>query len=60
MLAKVWKKALFIILIVAILVDLTVKIIQRESIKTEIQSSVNYFVENKDRIISSDDFEDEE
>ncbi len=59
MLAKVWKKVLFIILIVAILVDLTVKIIQRESLKTEIQSSVNYFVENKNRIVSSDDFDEE-
>ena len=59
MLARIWKKVLFIILIIAILVDITVKIIQRESLKTELESSVAFFTENKDRIISSDDFDEE-
>ena len=42
MASKVWKKLLFIILIIACLFNITLKLIQRNSFKQELQSSAQY------------------
>ena len=42
MASKVWKKLLFIILVIACLFDITMKLVQRNSLKSELQSSAQY------------------
>ena len=42
MASKVWKKLLFIILVIACLFNITLKLIQRNSFKDELQSSAQY------------------
>lgn len=42
MASKVWKKLLFIILVIACLFDITMKLVQRNSFKSELQSSAQY------------------
>lgn len=42
MASKIWKKFLFIILIIACLFDITIKLVQRNSFKSELQSSAEY------------------
>lgn len=42
MASKVWKKLLFIILVIACLFNITLKLVQRNSFKDELQSSVQY------------------
>ena len=42
MASKVWKKLLFIILIIACLFNITIKLVQRKSFKSELQSSAQY------------------
>ena len=42
MVSKVWKKLLFIILVIACLFNITLKLVQRNSFKDEIQSSAQY------------------
>lgn len=43
MLKKIWKKILILILIIACLVNIIKKLVQRESLKAEIESTLNYF-----------------
>lgn len=42
MASKVWKKLLFIILVIACLFNITLKLVQRNSFKEELQSSAQY------------------
>ena len=42
MASKVWKKLLFIILVIACLFNITLKLVQRNSFKDELQSSSQY------------------
>lgn len=42
MASKIWKKLLFIILVIACLFNITLKLVQRNSFKDELQSSVQY------------------
>lgn len=42
MASKVWKKLLFLILIIACLFNITLKLVQRNSFKQELQSSAQY------------------
>ena len=52
MLGKVWKKVLLVVLIVACLFDITLKIVKRNSFKNEVQSTVEYFNDEKNDIIN--------
>lgn len=45
MLAKIWKKVLMLVLIIACLWSITTKLVQRESLKNELESTVEYFKE---------------
>lgn len=42
MASKVWKKLLFLILIIACLFNITLKLVQRNSFKEELKSSAQY------------------
>ena len=42
MASKVWKKLLFLILIIACLFNITFKLVQRNSFKEELKSSAQY------------------
>lgn len=42
MASKIWKKLLFVILIIACLFNITKKLVQRNSFKAELQSSAQY------------------
>lgn len=42
MASKVWKKLLFIILVIACLFNITLKLVQRNSFKDELRSSAQY------------------
>lgn len=42
MASKVWKKLLFLILIIACLFNITLKLVQRNSFKDELKSSAQY------------------
>lgn len=46
--SKVWKKLLFLILIIACLFNITLKLVKRNSFKQELQSSAQY-VQNLDQ-----------
>lgn len=43
MLGKVWKKFLLLILIIACLFDITLKLVKRNSLKNELESTIKYF-----------------
>ena len=58
MLAKVWKKVLLAILILACLFNITLKFVGRNSLKKELQATLEYFNFNKDRIVSTDNNKD--
>ncbi len=45
--AKIWKKLLLVILIVACLFNVVSKIVRRYSLKEEVQSSIEYIEEHK-------------
>ena len=45
--AKIWKKLLLVILIVACLFNIVSKIVKRYSLKEEMQSSIKYMEEHK-------------
>ena len=47
MIAKIWKKALFVILIVACLFNVVSKLVKRYPLKTELESAAQYLEENK-------------
>lgn len=59
MLAKIWKKILLFILIVACLFDVTIKLTKRNSLKNEIDATIKYFsndnvkVENTENVKES-------
>ena len=53
MLSKIWKKVLLFVLIVACLFNIMMKIIQRESLREELESTLNYFNNNKNSIIAN-------
>ena len=42
MASKIWKKLLFVILIIACLFNITLKLVQRNSFKEELKSSAEY------------------
>ena len=44
--AKIWKKLLLFILIVACLFDVTIKLTKRNSLKNEIEATIKYFSNN--------------
>lgn len=47
MVAKLWKKVLFIILIVACLFNVVNKLVHKASLEQELQSSADYIQEKK-------------
>ena len=47
MIAKIWKKVLFVILIVACLFNVVNKLVQKASLEQELQSSAQYIQEKK-------------
>lgn len=42
MLGKIWKKILLFIVLVIILWDITIKLVQRNSLKKELEQTLNY------------------
>ena len=51
---KLWKKILFIILIVACLFNIVSKIVKKNSLQLELQSTVNYLL-NRDKTDKEDE-----
>ena len=51
MASKVWKKLLFIILVIACLFNITLKLVQRSSFKDELQSSAQYVQDLKQEYV---------
>lgn len=47
MIAKIWKKVLFVILIVACLFNVVNKLVHKASLEQELQSSAQYIQEKK-------------
>ena len=47
MIAKIWKKVLFIILIVACLFNIVNKLVHKASLEQELQSSAEYIQEKR-------------
>ena len=47
MIAKIWKKLLFIVLIVACLFNIVNKLVHKASLEEELQSSAEYIQEQK-------------
>ena len=47
MIAKIWKKVLFVILIVACLFNIVNKLVHKASLEQELQSSAQYIQEKK-------------
>ena len=47
MIAKIWKKVLFLILIVACLFNVVNKLVHKASLEQELQSSAQYIQEKK-------------
>ena len=47
MVAKLWKKVLFVILIIACLFNIVNKLVHKASLKEELQSSADYIQEQK-------------
>ena len=52
MLGKVWKKILLIVLIIACLFNIVKKLVQRESLKAELESTLNYFSKQNETVQS--------
>ncbi len=50
MLGKIWKRVLLIILIIACLFNVVKKIVQRESLKSELESTLNYFSKQNETV----------
>ena len=50
MIAKIWKKVLFVILIIACLFNIVNKLVHKASLKQELQSSAEYVQEQKSDI----------
>lgn len=48
MASKIWKRMLFIVLILACIFDVTLKLVKRNSLKTELQAVSQYLYEVKD------------
>lgn len=46
MLGKIWKKVLMLVLIIACLWSITSKLVQRESLKNQLESTVEYIKNN--------------
>ncbi len=46
--AKIWKKILLFILIIACLFDVTIKLTKRTSLKNEIEATIRYFSNNNE------------
>lgn len=59
MASKVWKKLLFIILVIACLFDITMKLVQRNSFKSELQSSAQYVQDLEQNEILSNSLQNE-
>ena len=51
MASKIWKKLLFIILIIVCLFNITLKLVQRNSFKSELQSSAQYIQDLEQMLI---------
>lgn len=47
MIAKIWKKALFLILIIACLFNVVNKLVHKASLEQELQSSAQYIQEKR-------------
>lgn len=53
MLGKIWKKLLLVVLIVACLFNIVNKIIQRNSLKKELEATLEYFNDLKNKEIEN-------
>lgn len=51
MIAKIWKKVLFIILIIACLFNVVNKLVHKASLEQELQSSAEYIEQKKEEEI---------
>ena len=51
---KIWKKLLFIILIIACLFNIVTKLVKRNSFKNEIQATVQYFMDKKNTVVENE------
>ena len=47
MIAKIWKKFLLLVLIIACLFNIVIKIVHKNSLKNELQSSAQYIQEQQ-------------
>lgn len=47
---KVWKKLLFIILIIACLFNIVAKLVKRNSLQDELQATYDYFFNRKETV----------
>lgn len=47
MIAKIWKKLLLFVLIIACLFNIVIKLVNKNSLKSELQSSAQYIQEQK-------------
>ena len=52
---KIWKKLLFIILIVACLFNIVTKLVKRNSFKNEIQATVQYFMDRQNTVMENEE-----
>ncbi len=52
---KIWKKLLFIILIVACLFNIVTKLVKRNSFKNEIQATVQYFMDKQNTVMENEE-----
>ena len=52
---KLWKKILFIILIVACLFNIVSKLVKKNSLQLELQSTVNYFENMKNTVMEKNE-----
>ena len=48
---KIWKKLLFIILVIACLFNIVTKLVKRNSFKNEIQATVQYFYDKQNEAV---------
>lgn len=53
MLGKIWKKLLLVVLIVACLFNIVNKLIQRNSLKKELESTLEYFSQKQNQLTES-------
>ena len=52
---KLWKKILFIILIVACLFNIVSKLVKKNSLQLELQSTVDYLLNKENNAVIEDD-----